>query len=422
MLCSTVLSSAQQFSVDVLNYTVLSADDLTVSVSGHAENLPDELVIPSTVTYEGTEYTVTELGRTSLMNTSITGIVLPSTLTKLGYGCLRNSKITSITLPSSVSTIDSYAMSLCILTSIIIEDGDQPISIYPYSLPFDDYYLYLGRNPLYYNSDGELADPYWDETPFSMSSGLKDLEIGPEVTEFPAESFLNSPYLESVVIQPGKLKSISSRLFSQNKKFKEVVLPETLTEIESSAFNGCIALTGITIPNSVTTLGASAFNGCTSLKYASLPSDIETIPTQLFYKCNLSSIVIPGDVSSIGYNAFVGCPLAEIRCQPIVPPSVDVYTFNDYSNPYDYSGTLYVREGCEEAYRTAKVWKNFADIQTTDIFTSVDGIRADDGPVRVYNLNGACVMEGEASTIGSLSAGIYIVERSTGETSKIIIR
>lgn len=90
------------FVVNNLTYTTLTGN--TVSVSKDYEATYSALVIPSSVTYEGVTYNVTEIGDYGFNAiTSITSLTIGSNVTKIGqfafYGC---TGITSLSLPNSI--------------------------------------------------------------------------------------------------------------------------------------------------------------------------------------------------------------------------------------------------------------------------------------------------------------------------------
>lgn len=417
LLCAAVSLSAQEFTVGVLNYKVLPDDEKTVAVIGYNDPLPEQLDIPSIVTYEGTDYTVTVLERNSLTSVGCTSITLPPTLKTMCRGCIAQTNITSVTIPASVTTIEPYVIFRSPVGNVIFEDSEEPLTLYPYNFfaLSSKYSMYMGRNINIVDQSGNPADLFMDQTPFVDSNSIKELVIGPEVTSLEPYYFMYAGELTSVTIQPGKLKTLPREVFRNCAELVKLSLPETLEAIDVQTFMSCTKLDSINIPNSVTDLGVGAFSGCNSLRVALLPLDIEEIKSGVFSKCALTSVYIPSEVTSIGYNAFGGCPLAEVRCAPIVPPT----TSSSFS---DYSATLYVREGSEEAYSKANEWKKFTNIIASDAATGVDDIVADGGRVKVYNLNGVCVMEGDASAVSTLEAGLYIVENKAGECTKVVIR
>ena len=110
MVCMQTVAMAQKFTVkndsgNEIMYEVLSATDKTVSVTGRKDKLPD-LIIPSTVSYEGTSYSVVEI---SNMNASskIEKLQLPSTLKKIGNMAFIGTE--SLSIPEGVMEIGNGA-------------------------------------------------------------------------------------------------------------------------------------------------------------------------------------------------------------------------------------------------------------------------------------------------------------------------
>ncbi len=114
VLCVSVLS-AQDFYEGGVGYTITS--NTTVSVTGYdADALPGNLVIPSTVTNNGTTYTVTFIqGGAFYFCRKITSVKIPNTVTAIGTiddgtGAFETCYyLTSIEIPSSVTTIGKWA-------------------------------------------------------------------------------------------------------------------------------------------------------------------------------------------------------------------------------------------------------------------------------------------------------------------------
>lgn len=74
----------------------------------------DDIVLPSTITHNGKDYTLTRIGNNAFCESGILSITIPNTVTTIGdaafYGC---SDLTSVTIPNSVSTIEGYAFYSC---------------------------------------------------------------------------------------------------------------------------------------------------------------------------------------------------------------------------------------------------------------------------------------------------------------------
>ena len=97
LLCS-ITANAEDFRVDGIYYSITSNTTVSVTYRGSSYNAysneySGNVVIPSTVTYSGKEYSVTSIGSSAFRECS---------------------GLTSVTIPNSVTSIGDYAFRYCI--------------------------------------------------------------------------------------------------------------------------------------------------------------------------------------------------------------------------------------------------------------------------------------------------------------------
>ncbi len=177
------LATAHDFEVDGIYYNI-NGNVATVTYKGSYETVYDNeysgfVVIPATVTYNGTTYPVTSIGDGAFFNCpGLTSINIPNSVTSIGDGAFFNCPgLTSINIPNSVTEIGSRAFEDCPgLTSVVI-----PNSV---------------------TSIGDKA--------FTMCTGLTSINIGNSVTSIGYYAFYNCPGLTDVYCYIADLSSVSS--------------------------------------------------------------------------------------------------------------------------------------------------------------------------------------------------------------------
>ena len=321
---------------DGTSVTVTYENDTFEGYDGTASytSLAGELTIPSTVTYEGTTYTVTAIGKSAFQKCKeLTSVTIPNSVTVIGSSAFSECYgLTSVVIPNSVTTIGSSAFNLC----QSLESIDIPNSV-----------MLIGN------------------AAFRDCHGLTSVTISNSLTAINDEVFYGCTGLTSVDI-PNSVISIGTSAFQKCRSLTSVTIPNSVTAIGIGAFLDCTGLTSMDIPNSVTEIGNSAFSSCTGLKSLTIPNSVTRIDYWAFQYCNgLTRIDAYPDPAKVhlGANVF-----------QLVPKN----------------GTLHVQSKYLAAYQSADQWNQF-----TNIAGDLTGEGADDD---TFVVGGVCYRKNSGGT------------------------
>ena len=100
-LLATVSTWAQTFTADNLTYKVTDAAAKTVELTRYVTKPTGALTIPATVTYGGTTYSVTAIGKLAFNKCGgITSVTIPDGVTSIGgYAFSSGQALSSVTIP-----------------------------------------------------------------------------------------------------------------------------------------------------------------------------------------------------------------------------------------------------------------------------------------------------------------------------------
>ena len=397
------------FEVDGICYKINNPpNELTVKVVAR-DRLVDgagytdlgDVVIPSTVSNNGIEYTVTQIeDKAFRLNNSLTSISLPNTITSIGEAAFyRCYSLTHINLPESLTKIMDDALCFSGIQGDLVipknlkqlgrafveckgvktiyynaveatyaENATKgPLSEYAEQIIFGDSVksipshlcngLYkittvtippcvtsIGKNV--FDGCTNLKSLTWNAThypsPIQIPSSINQLTIGEDVEVIPP-TLASESAITSIVI-PDNVTAIGYSAFENCLSLTSVTLGNSLTSLGSETFMNCSQLASISIPSSVTEISQFLFKGCSSLPSITIPSSVTTISSQAFYGCSsLPSITIPSSVTSIASNAYNGCVgLMSIE----VEAGNKVYDSRDNCNALIETATNTLMVGC----------------------------------------------------------------------------
>ena len=289
---------------NTLYYNITS--DNTVEVTYYSSTTDNnyvsgDVVIPSSVTNNGTTYSVTSIGDyafylcigltsvtipnsvTSIADyafegcSSLTSVTIPNSVTSIGkWAFISCSGLTSVTIPNSVTSIGNMAFAYCSgLTSVTL-----PNSATIHSKAFIGAGAKTTIDSVIYCSDTLIVGNYTFFCTGFLTFYLNGNSYFPNnnaVVFDCYESKSGNLIIQSTISYNGTTYSVTSigdRAFYYCSGLTSVTIPNGVTSIGNYAFYECRSLTSVTIPNSVTSIGEWAFSYCISLTSVTIHNNV----------------------------------------------------------------------------------------------------------------------------------------------------
>lgn len=365
-------NTSQRYTIDNMGY-YLDQEHKVAACSGLETENADvtDLVIPSTVRYNGVTYAVVALYDNRYDQNKVRTLTLPRTLRHINdWGLSKYYAITDLEIPANVERMGNYIVNNCPQLQRIKVNAEVPPTLG--SLDNNRYYDEYGNSTYHYlrivipresfhayrlvnawNTDynvliggdegitvntgkiaagdlghvvveeagylqevnkliieGELNADDWSK--IGQMTNLTELDLSKAlIDEIPSNAFNGRWAIDKVVLPP-TLKKIGSCAF-QRTSLTSVNIPDNVETIEESAFSQVKKLQEVHLPDSLTSLGRYAFASCRSLRTVKIPTKLKEIPWYTFDGCNsLQSVELHDSITGIGDYSFRNCNLREI--------------------------------------------------------------------------------------------------------------
>ena len=364
-------NTSQRYTIDNMGY-YLDQDHKVAACTGlEAENADvTDLVIPSTVRYNGVTYAVVALYDNRYNQNKVRTLTLPRTLRHINdWGLSDYRAITDLEIPANVERMGENIVYNCpqlqrikvnaevpptlgsLDNNSYYEDGYRTYHYIRIVIPRESFHAYRLVNA--WNTDynvliggdegitvstgkiaagdlghvvveeagylqevnkliieGELNADDWSK--IKQMTNLTELDLSKAlIDEIPSNAFSGRWAIDKVVLPP-TLKKIGSFAF-QGTALTSVNIPDNVETIKECAFSQVRQLQEVHLPDSLTSLGNYAFAECRSLRTVKIPTKLKTIPDYTFQNCrSLQSVELHDSITAFEDYSFDNCDLREI--------------------------------------------------------------------------------------------------------------
>lgn len=367
------INTDRLYIIDNMGYYLDQEHKVAACTGLEAENADvTDLVIPSTVRYNGVTYAVVALYDNRYNQNKVRTLTLPRTLRHINdYGLSDYRAITDLEIPANVERMGNYIVNNCPQLQRIKVNAEVPPTLgsldnnryygtYRYfkvTIPRESFHAYrlvsawntdrtvlIGGDEGVTVSTGKLAagdlghvvieeagylpevnkliiEGELNADDWSMMKDMTNLtEIdlsGALIDEIPDGAFSGRWALDKVVL-PSTLRTIGSRAFYETR-LTSIDIPKGVTSIKDYAFYNSQKLEKADLPDSLTSIGEYAFNRCFSLQSVKIPAKLTTISRSAFQSCqSLANLELHDSITTIGAYAFGGCAFSELK----IPASI----------------------------------------------------------------------------------------------------
>jgi hypothetical protein len=358
------------FTENDFDYKITSLSPNEVEIVG-GTNVPQILVINSTVTTQNTDFTITSVGQSAFENANLTSVQLPNTLRVIRNFAFQSNQLTNISIPTSVTNIGFRAFRFNQI------GGDLVIPNSVTSLGNGAFEI----NNLTGVTISEGISAIGNQT--FRSNQLTTVTIPANVNSLGNNCFRSNPLTEVIVLNttPPSINGGSGDSFLNIRGNIALTVPAS-TELEylTNGWTGFASINGedpaffnefevdnITYritklnPNEVVTSDATVSGDLiipTTVSKDEQNFTVSSIASDAFRDEQLTSVIIPASITSIGARAFRGNPLTKVVLEGFSPPTINNQTNNNNTFSNRSSIDVFVRTGNVQSYINAG-WTGF---------------------------------------------------------------
>ena len=202
---------------------------------------------------------------------------------------------------------------------------------------------------------------------FSGCNSLKQCYIPKGITHLPDGMYWECSSITEINI-PETVVSIGDQCFYGCSSIKEIIIPDSVTNLEGRAFWGCSSATTIRISSNVESLQYGTFMG-TAARIITIPEGVQVAQQHVFSSSpQLEELTIPSTMVEMDEICANCGNLKTVYCNAVTPPALLALPFTERT---DWEGEplistslqrIYVPAQSVEAYRSADIWKEYADL------------------------------------------------------------
>lgn len=264
---SYLYDTSSSSSASLLSYS-FNADNTTIAITGFSGSLDfsgDTLEIPSTITINKRQYTVTSIAEKAFAsNKNVKHFILPSTILEIQDNAFSGASMESITLNEGLVKIGNqsfYQTRKLIEISIpstVKEIGNKAFYQTNIGSKNDGLITFAGTPSIETIGDGAFGLTYFAS--FEFPASIKNL----------GKELFKQSSVTSITFADGfNLKEFSESCFSELKLLNEFKIPSSIEVLGESCFSGSTKLKKITYSNdsNLKVISPSSFVKCSGLKY-----------------------------------------------------------------------------------------------------------------------------------------------------------